>query len=237
VSPALELRDVRAGYGRIEVLHGVSIDVPEGAVVALLGRNGMGKTTTLRTIAGAIPVKSGEIRLDGRRIDGRRASTIASRGLVLVPEGRGVFPGLSVRENLAVAHRSGGAAAGDWESWLESVQQRFPILHERLDQTAGLLSGGEQQMLAICRALSGDPKVLMFDELSMGLAPLIVANLFDKIAELREAGRTIVLVEQYLTHALKFADICYVLAKGQVAWVGEPGELKHAPSAAAFLSA
>ncbi len=234
---ALELQDVRSGYGRIEVLHGVSIEVPEGAVVALLGRNGMGKTTALRTIAGSIPATSGAILLNGRRIDGRRASTIASRGLVLVPEGRGVFPGLSVRENLQVAHRSGGAASGDWDSWLTSIVGRFPVLGERLDQTAGLLSGGEQQMLALCRALSGDPSVLMFDELSMGLAPIIVQGLFDKVAELRDAGRTIVLVEQYLTHALKFADICYVLAKGQIAWVGEPGELKNMPSGMAFLSA
>ncbi len=234
---ALELQDVRSGYGRIEVLHGVSIEVPAGAVVALLGRNGMGKTTTLRTIAGSIPTTSGAILLNGRRIDGRRASTIASRGLVLVPEGRGVFPGLPVRENLLIAHRSGGAAAGDWEEWLASIVARFPVLGERLDQTAGLLSGGEQQMLALCRALSGDPSVLMFDELSMGLAPIIVQKLFDKVAELRAAGRTIVLVEQYLTHALKFADICYVLAKGQVAWVGEPAELQHMPSATSFLSA
>jgi branched-chain amino acid transport system ATP-binding protein len=234
---ALELQDVRSGYGRIEVLHGVSIEVPEGAVVALLGRNGMGKTTTLRTIAGSIPTTSGAILLDGRRIDGRRASTIAARGLVLVPEGRGVFPGLPVRENLQIAHRSGGDAAGDWDTWLTSIVARFPVLGERLDQTAGLLSGGEQQMLALCRALAGDPSVLMFDELSMGLAPIIVQGLFDKVAELRAAGRTIVLVEQYLTHALKFADICYVLAKGQIAWVGEPAELKHMPSATAFLSA
>jgi branched-chain amino acid transport system ATP-binding protein len=234
---ALELQDVRSGYGRIEVLHGVSIEVPEGAVVALLGRNGMGKTTTLRTIAGSIPTTSGAILLNGRRIDGRRASTIASRGLVLVPEGRGVFPGLPVRENLQIAHRAGGAAAGDWDMWLTSIVARFPILGERLDQTAGLLSGGEQQMLALCRALAGDPSVLMFDELSMGLAPIIVQGLFEKVAELRAAGRTIVLVEQYLTHALKFADICYVLAKGQIAWVGEPAELKHMPAGLAYLSA
>ena len=237
MSHALELRDVRAGYGRIEVLHGVSIDVPRGAVVALLGRNGMGKTTTLRAISGTIPCTSGSIRLDGRRIDGRRASTIASRGLVLVPEGRGVFPGLSVRDNLAIAHRSGGASAGDWDTFLATVSAAFPVLGERLDQSAGLLSGGEQQMLAISRALSGDPSLLMFDELSMGLAPIVVDQLMDRVAKLRDEGRTIVLVEQYLTHALKLADLCYVLAKGRVEWVGEPGELKHMPSAAAYLSA
>jgi branched-chain amino acid transport system ATP-binding protein len=227
VTHALQLRDVRAGYGRIEVLHGVSIDVPRGAVVALLGRNGMGKTTTLRAISGTIPCTSGSIRLEGRRIDGRRASTIASRGLVLVPEGRGVFPGLSVRDNLAIAHRSGGTAAGDWDAFLAGVTEAFPVLGQRLDQSAGLLSGGEQQMLAISRALAGDPSLLMFDELSMGLAPIVVDQLMDRVAKLRDEGRTIVLVEQYLTHATKLADLCYVLAKGRVEWVGEPGELKH----------
>jgi branched-chain amino acid transport system ATP-binding protein len=237
VTHALELRDVRAGYGRIEVLHGVSIDVPQGAVVALLGRNGMGKTTTLRAISGTIPCISGSIALNGRRIDGRRASTIASRGLVLVPEGRGVFPGLTVRDNLAIAHRSGGKAAGEWDTYLAGVSEAFPVLGERLDQSAGLLSGGEQQMLALSRALAGDPSLLMFDELSMGLAPIIVDQLMDRVAKLRDEGRTIVLVEQYLTHALKLADLCYVMAKGRVEWVGEPGEMKHMPSATAFLSA
>ncbi|HVT76853.1 MAG TPA: ABC transporter ATP-binding protein [Acidimicrobiales bacterium] len=237
MTAALELRDVRAGYGRIEVLHGVSIDVPEGAVVALLGRNGMGKTTTLRAISGTIGCTAGTIRLDGRRIDNRRPSTIAARGLVLVPEGRGVFPGLSVRDNLAIAHRSGGAAAGPLEGFLATVTEAFPVLGQRLDQSAGLLSGGEQQMLAISRALAGDPSVLMFDELSMGLAPIIVEQLMDRVAKLRAEGRTIVLVEQYLTHALKLADLCYVLAKGRVEWVGEPGELKHMPAAASYLTA
>jgi branched-chain amino acid transport system ATP-binding protein len=233
----LSLRDVRAGYGRIEVLHGITIDVPQGAVVALLGRNGMGKTTTLRAISGTIPVTSGSITLDGRRIDNRRANAIASRGLVLVPEGRGVFPGLNVRDNLAIAHRSGGAAAGSWDDYCAEVTRAFPVLGERMDQMAGLLSGGEQQMLAVSRALSGDPKVLMFDELSMGLAPIIVEQLMDRVAALRDEGRTIVLVEQYLTHAMKLADLCYVIAKGKVEWVGEPGELRHMPSAAGFLSA
>ncbi|MDP1794948.1 MAG: ABC transporter ATP-binding protein [Acidimicrobiales bacterium] len=234
---ALSLRNVRAGYGRIEVLHGVTIDVPRGAVVALLGRNGMGKTTTLRAISGTIPVTSGSISLDGRRIDGRRANVIASRGLVLVPEGRGVFPGLTVRDNLAIAHRSGGRNAGSWDDFCAVATDAFPILGQRMDQPAGLLSGGEQQMLAVARALAGDPSVLMFDELSMGLAPIIVEELMDRVGALRDQGRTIVLVEQYLTHAMKLADLCYVIAKGQVAWVGEPGELKHMPASASFLSA
>jgi len=234
---ALELDDVRAGYGRIEILRGVSLEVPEGSVVALLGPNGVGKTTTLRAISGTLPVTSGTVRLDGRRIDNRRASTIASRGLVLVPEGRGVFPVLTVRDNLRVAHRSAPkAVAGPWGRWLDEIAATFPRIGERLDQAAGSLSGGEQQMLAVCRALVGNPRVVMFDELSMGLAPLVVAGLFDRVAALREAGRTIVLVEQYLTYALELADLCYVLAKGEVVWAGEPAELRHLPAAASYLT-
>jgi branched-chain amino acid transport system ATP-binding protein len=237
VNHALELQDVRSGYGRIEILHGVSLEVPAGSVVALLGPNGVGKTTTLRAISGTLPVSSGTIRLDGRRIDNRRASAIAARGLVLVPEGRGVFPALTVRENLNVAHHSAPKrVAGPWDAWLEDITTTFPRLGERLNQAAGSLSGGEQQMLAVCRALVGSPSVIMFDELSMGLAPIVVAELFERVAALRDAGRTIVLVEQYLTYALKLADLCYVLAKGTVAWAGEPAELRHMPSAAAYLT-
>jgi branched-chain amino acid transport system ATP-binding protein len=237
MTAALELEDVRSGYGRIEILRGVTLQVPDGAVVALLGPNGVGKTTTLRAISGTLPVTSGSIRLDGRRIDNRRASAIASRGLVLVPEGRGVFPALTVRDNLRVAHHSASrAAAGPWDSWLEEMSTTFPRLGERLDQVAGSLSGGEQQMLAVCRALVGDPRVIMFDELSMGLAPLVVAGLFERVAALRDAGRTIVLVEQYLTYALELADLCYVLAKGQVVWAGEPSELRNSPTAATYLT-
>jgi branched-chain amino acid transport system ATP-binding protein len=237
MTAALELSDVRAGYGRIEILHGVSLQVPAGSVVALLGPNGVGKTTTLRAISGTLPCTAGTIRLDGRRIDNRRASAIASRGLVLVPEGRGVFPALSVRENLRVAHHSAPSdVAGGWNEWLDDITTTFPRLGERLEQAAGSLSGGEQQMLALCRALVGSPRVVLFDELSMGLAPLVVAELFDRVAALRDAGRTIVLVEQYLTYALQLADLCYVLAKGTVAWAGEPAELRHMPSAAAYLT-
>ncbi|MGQ0432205.1 MAG: ABC transporter ATP-binding protein [Microthrixaceae bacterium] len=235
---ALELDDVHAGYGRIEILHGVSLKVPAGSVVALLGPNGVGKTTTLRAISGTLPVTSGAIRLNGRRIDNRRASAIASRGLVLVPEGRGVFPALSVLDNLRVAHHSAPrSVAGPWDVWLEEIVATFPRLGERLEQAAGSLSGGEQQMLAVCRALVGSPEVVLFDELSMGLAPLVVAELFDRVAALRDAGRTIVLVEQYLTYALELADICYVLAKGEVVWAGEPAELRNSSAAATHLSA
>ena len=238
LEPALELVDVHAGYGRISVLHGVDLTVPEGSVVALLGPNGVGKTTTLRAIAGLLPCTSGTIRLHGRRIDSRRANTIAARGLVLVPEGRGVFPSLSVEDNLRVAHHSAPPElAGSWDAWLDQVATTFPRLRERMGQQAGSLSGGEQQMLALCRALVGDPKVVLFDELSMGLAPLIVSELFEHIEALRAQGRTVLLVEQYLTYALQLADLCYVLAKGEVAWQGDPAELKQSETVARYLSA
>jgi branched-chain amino acid transport system ATP-binding protein len=237
VTLALELDGVRAGYGRIEVLHGVDLQVPAGSVVALLGPNGGGKTTTLRAMSGTVGVTSGAIRLGGRRIDGLRPSAIAGQGLVLVPEGRGVFPALTVQDNLRVAHHSAPSdQRGPWAEWLDGITATFPRLGQRLDQTAGSLSGGEQQMLAVCRALVGDPKVVLFDELSMGLAPLVVAELFERVAALRDAGRTIVLVEQYLTYALELADLCYVLAKGRVAWAGEPGELRRSSTAAAYLA-
>ena len=234
---ALELQDVRAGYGRIEVLHGLSLAVPTGSVVALLGPNGAGKTTALRTVAGLLPITAGTIRLDGRRLDGARPSVIARQGVTLVPEGRGVFPGLTVEENLRIAHRAAPAdEGGAWDDWLERATTIFPRLGERLPQIAGSLSGGEQQMLAICRALVGRPRVVLVDELSMGLAPLVVEQLFEQIANLRDAGQTILLVEQYLTHALRYADVCYVLAKGRVAFCGEAGELERAASSGAFLA-
>lgn len=236
MTSALELRDVWAGYGRIQILRGLTLDVPAGSVVALLGPNGVGKTTTLRAIAGLAAVTQGSIHLDGRRIDNRRPSAIASRGLVLVPEGRGIFPSLTVQDNLKVAHRSAGkGAAGTWSEWLDEITTTFPKLGDRLSQTAGSMSGGEQQMLAVCRALVGDPQVVLFDELSMGLAPIVVADLFEKVAALRDQGRTVVIVEQYLTYALELADLCYVLAKGQIAWQGDPSELKRSDTAAALL--
>ena len=236
MAPRLELTDVHASYGRVEVLRGVSMKVPAGSVVAIIGPNGVGKTTTLRAISGTLPVQRGTIRLDGRRIENRRPSTIASRGVVLVPEGRGIFPALTVRDNLRIAHRScPTSAAPAWDAWCSELNETFPRLLERLDQTAGSLSGGEQQMLALCRALVGDPKVVLFDELSMGLAPVLVEQLFDHVAALREQGRTIVLVEQFLTHALRLADVFYVLLKGQVAWVGEPGELRRRPELLEYL--
>jgi branched-chain amino acid transport system ATP-binding protein len=223
--PVLQLDDVHAGYGRVQILRGVSMTVPEGSVVALLGANGVGKTTTLRAISGTLPINAGAIRLDGTRIDRRRPDERARGGLVLVPEGRGIFPGLSVEENLRLAYTS-APDERSWDAWFEDIVGMFPRLGERREQVAGSLSGGEQQMVALTRALVGDPRLVMFDELSMGLAPLVVEQLFEHVAALRDAGRTILLVEQYLTHALRLADVCYVMAKGRITWAGEPSELR-----------
>ena len=235
---ALQLDGVVAGYGKVEVLHGVSLAVPEGAVVALLGPNGAGKTTTLRVISGTIPTSSGVVRLDGRRISGASVSAISRRGVCLIPEGRGIFPSLSVRDNIGICIRCAPAAAsGERRSAFDRIIGTFPRLGERLDQAAGTLSGGEQQMLALSRALVAQPRVLMMDEISMGLAPIVVDQLYDAVAALRAAGTTILLVEQYLTHALKLADICYVLSKGEVEFVGEPRELQDPEVIGRYLGA
>jgi branched-chain amino acid transport system ATP-binding protein len=231
VPPLLEVDGVTSGYGKVEVLHDLCISVPEGTVVALLGPNGAGKTTTLKVISGTLPVWDGAVRYDGERLDGRSAFDIARRGITLVPEGRGIFPGLDVRENLEIGVRSGDNGESR-KVRMDSVLETFPRLRERLSQRAGTLSGGEQQMLALSRAFLGNPRVLLMDEISMGLAPRIVEQLFESVNELRERGLTIVLVEQYLTYALRFADICYVLAKGRIEFVGEPAELRDSEALA-----
>jgi branched-chain amino acid transport system ATP-binding protein len=224
----LEVDRLTTGYGKVEVIHDLSFSVPAGSVVALLGPNGAGKTTTLRALSGTLPVRKGSIRLDGRPLNGLSAYQIASRGVTLIPEGRGVFPGLSVRDNLAISARACTESTPSLRTArIERVVETFPRLGERMSQRAGTLSGGEQQMLALSRALLADPKVLLLDEISMGLAPMIVEELFDNVAQLRAEGLTIVLVEQYLTYALRLADVCYLLAKGRVAFVGEPEELSQ----------
>jgi branched-chain amino acid transport system ATP-binding protein len=233
---ALELDGVVAGYGRVQILHGVSLAVPEGAVVALLGPNGAGKTTTLRVISGTVVPSKGVIRLHGRRISGTSPSGISRRGVALIPEGRGIFPSLSVRDNVEIAVRSiAKGSAGQRRAGFDKIVGTFPRLGERLTQAAGTLSGGEQQMLALSRALVCEPKLLMMDEISMGLAPIIVDQLFDAVAALRSQGTTILLVEQYLTHALRLADICYVMSKGEVAFVGEPAELRDPAIVSRYL--
>jgi branched-chain amino acid transport system ATP-binding protein len=232
----LELRGVCAGYGRIGVLRDLDISVPAGSVVALLGPNGAGKTTTLNAIAGTIPLTKGSLLLKGAPLGGLTAYERARRGVVLVPEGRGVFPSLTVRENLELVVRGSGCDPAQREERLTEVLEAFPRLGERLTQRAGTMSGGEPQMLALSRAFLSSPEVLLMDEISMGLAPKLVEDLFGAVQTLRARGLTIVLVEQFLTYALRFADICYVLGKGRVTFVGEPAELRDG-AGVGYLSA
>ena len=229
---ALELDGVTTGYGKVEVLHGLSLAVPAGSVVALIGPNGAGKTTTLRAIAGTLPAWRGAIRLDGRRIETLRPVERARAGLTLIPEGRGIFPGLSVRDNLDIASRAAPDAGGARAGRLDRVLVTFPRLRERLDQRAGTLSGGEQQMLALSRALLADPKVLLMDELSMGLAPKIVESLYSIVGEIARHGVSVLVVEQFARRALAVAQYGVVMVGGRVTAVGEPEDIRDELSAA-----
>ena len=223
--PALLAVDhLTTGYGRIEVVHDIDFEVPAGSVVALLGANGAGKTTVLRALSGTLPAWQGTIRLGGKRISGKAPHAIASSGLTLVPEGRGVFPGLSCADHLAIAGRA--AREPGVADRVEAALDAFPALRSMLARKAGTMSGGEQQMLALCRAFIAKPRLVLLDEISMGLAPLIVDRLYEGVVQLRDAGVTLLVVEQHLTHALGVADLCYVMAKGRIVFVGEPGELR-----------
>jgi branched-chain amino acid transport system ATP-binding protein len=220
-----------AYYGRLLVLRGVSLEVPEGQIVALLGSNGAGKTTLLRTIIGMIPdqPQKGTVEFLGRRINGWDPEDIARLGLAYVPEGRGIFPELTVRENLllgAYARRDTRAVQED----LERVYGKFPVLRERARQLAGTLSGGEQQMLAIARALLMRPKLLMLDEPSLGLAPLVVREIFRIVQEIHREGTTILLVEQNARLALTLAHYGYVLETGRIVLEGSTEELRENPN-------
>ena len=218
MSVELSLRGVRAGYGAVEVLHGIDLDVPSGALTAVLGPNGAGKTTLLSVLAGLLPVHAGSLRWQGRRLDAMATDSRARAGVVLVPERRGVFGSMTVRDNLEVFAGSGNDLSPAFDA--------FPVLEQRLGQTAGSLSGGEQQMLAVSRALLCRPKVLLVDEISFGLAPRITRQLFDVVADLARSGTTVVLVDQHLGQVLRLADVVYVLARGEIAFAGEPAELE-----------
>ena len=224
----LELRDVHAAYGSIEVLYGVDLAVPKGSVVAILGPNGGGKSTTLKVIAGLLPATHGEVRLAGRVVNGASPDELARRGLCLIPEGRGVFPNLTVRENLWMVTQT-GARLSDVE---EIAYTRFPRLGERRKQLAGTMSGGEQQMLAMARALSSNPAMLLLDELSMGLAPLVVAELYEIVAQVAKEGVSILVVEQFARTVLGIADWAAIMLHGKVTKVGRPAELEEELSTA-----
>jgi branched-chain amino acid transport system ATP-binding protein len=220
----LEVADVATAYGKIEALKGVSLSAERGRITCLLGPNGAGKTTLMYTIAGILQPRRGSIRLDGEEIAGLASSRIVARGLALVPENRLVFPQMSVRENLqagAYQRRDRAAVAED----IERMYARFPRLQERREQLAGTLSGGEQQMLAVARALMSRPRILLMDEPSLGLAPMIVEEVFSIIRALNGDGVTIFLVEQNAHMALKVAHHFYLMEQGRVTFSGEPGKL------------
>ncbi|MBD0321777.1 MAG: ABC transporter ATP-binding protein [Aldersonia sp.] len=218
MTPILELRAVRAAYGEISVLHGIDLSVSAGQVVALLGPNGAGKTTLLKVAAGAHPVTSGHLLLGGREVTGAALRDLSRAGVCLIPEGRGVFPNLTVRENLQMMTFTGRS-----RSEIEEIAfERFPILAKRASQTAGTMSGGEQQMLALTRGLVTDPAVLLLDELSMGLAPLIVGQLYEHVAEIARQGVAVLVVEQFAAAVLDIADHAAVLVRGRIEQQGHP---------------
>ena len=223
----LEIRDLRAGYGKVDVIRGINLHVTQGECVALVGANGAGKSTTLKCICGLNPVRSGQILFNRERIDGMPGHVIVSRGITMCPEGRQVFADMSVRENLEMgAHTRGDS---NQESDLQSMFDLFPVLRQRERQLAGTLSGGEQEMLAIGRALMAKPKLCIFDEPSLGLAPRVVAEVEQTLRQIRAMGTTILLVEQNAAMALRLADRAYVFEAGEVVLEGTGTELQSNP--------
>ena len=218
----LQIKDLMVSYGGIEAVRGVSFDVRAGEIVTLIGANGAGKSSTLRTISGLVKPKSGSVIFEGENITGKDSTAIVSRGLMMVPEGRRIFPNLTVLENLRI-----GAYLrnDDLEEDIETVYGYFPRLRERSWQEGGTLSGGEQQMLAVGRALMGRPKLLMMDEPSLGLAPIVVQGIFDIIQRINEAGTTVLLIEQNANMALHVAHRAYVIENGRISMEGTGKEL------------
>jgi branched-chain amino acid transport system ATP-binding protein len=221
MTPILELRNIRGGYGTIDVLHGVNLKLEAGQVHALLGPNGAGKTTTLAVCSGQILPSAGQLLISGREVNGVSSDSLARAGVCLVPEGRGIFPNLTVTENLRMFTHAGTS--------LSDIQDRsfaqFPRLKERRKQIAGTMSGGEQQMLAMARALAVNPALLLLDELSMGLAPLIVEELYERVAELASQGISILVVEQFAQAVLGISDIASIMLHGRITRTGPPAEI------------
>ena len=235
----LSIKNLEAGYGKVQVLHGISMEVPKGKVVTLIGSNGAGKTTTMRAISGMIKPTAGEINLHGKRIDGLESYTIAKQGLAHSPEGRRVFATMTVTDNLtlgAFPRLTGSRPKGDVAGDLDKAMELFPRLKERRNQLAGTLSGGEQQMLAMARAVMLNPEIVLLDEPSMGLAPILVEEVFRIIGDLKARGVTMLLVEQFAAAALKVADYGYVLENGVISVHGEAAKLRDDPAVrAAYL--
>ncbi|RAR66046.1 amino acid/amide ABC transporter ATP-binding protein 2 (HAAT family) [Paraburkholderia unamae] len=224
-NPLLDVRDLRVNYGNIEALHGISLDVGPGEIVALLGANGAGKTTTLRTISGLLRPRGGTIAFEGQALVGLPSHRVVALGIGHVPEGRRIFGGLTVEENLRLGGYLLRRDAAALEQGIAQAYETFSRLHERKDQLAGTLSGGEQQMLAIARALMLKPKLVLLDEPSMGLAPKLVRGIFEVIARISSAGTAVLLVEQNARQALRIASRAYVLEGGRVALSGSSSEL------------
>ena len=235
----LTIDNLAAGYGKVQVLHGISMQVPKGKCVTLIGSNGAGKTTTMRAISGMISPTGGTISLNGKRIDGLESYDIAKRGLAHSPEGRRVFATMTVTDNLtlgAFPRLTGSRPRGDVQGDLERALELFPRLKERRTQLAGTLSGGEQQMLAMARAVMLNPEVVLLDEPSMGLAPILVAEVFKIIQRLKSEGVTMLLVEQFAAAALAVADYGYVLENGRISLHGPAAQLRDDPAVkAAYL--
>jgi branched-chain amino acid transport system ATP-binding protein len=226
----LEVRRLSSGYGRAEILRSVDLVVPSASTVIVLGPNGAGKTTLLKTIAGLVAATAGDVRFQGEAVSRVAPHNRARRGICLIPEGRGIFRRLSVRENLVVQADSGEADAA-----VERAAGLFPVLGRRLDQPAGTLSGGEQQMLALARAFVTDAPLILADELSMGLAPVVVDQIFDALGVLRSEGRSVLLVEQYVERAVGVADYVYILNKGRIVFTGLPAECSSSAVFARYL--
>ncbi|HEX6489043.1 MAG TPA: ABC transporter ATP-binding protein [Candidatus Dormibacteraeota bacterium] len=225
----LRVSDVDVSYGAVQAVRGLSLEIRRGEMVALLGANGAGKTTTLRTISGLLRPTRGSVTFDGRRVDGMPAHKVVGLGIAHVPEGRELFPSLTVQQNLRLGYWSRRKSQADYQQRLEWVLSHFPRLRERATQAAGSLSGGEQQMLVMGRALMSSPRLLLADELSLGLAPMIVEQLFEILRGINEEGTSVLLVEQFVHLALANTDRAYVLAKGRVTIARASSELKDDP--------
>jgi len=222
-APILEIRDLAAGYGKSEVLHGINMEIRKGEIVTLVGANGAGKSTTLRTIFGLTTIREGHIRFKGQEVAGRRPHDLVRMGLAFVPQERGVFPSLTVHENLEMGGYT--LSREKLQERVDVMLARFPRLKERRQQKAGSLSGGERQMLAIARGLMPDPELLMLDEPSLGLAPLIVAAVFEEVEAINQQGMTVFLVEQNARRALATAHRAYVMELGKIRYEGTGSEL------------
>ncbi len=224
---SLVLKNIETFYGNSQALFGLSMEVASASVTTLLGRNGMGKTTTVNSIIGNIPIRSGEIIYNGEQVNGLPAYQVAQKGIGLAPEGRQIFPNLNVRENLIATAASFGPGKANWT--LDTVLDLFPSLRERLNNMGNQLSGGEQQMLAIGRALMLNPELLILDEATEGLAPLIRQDIWEKLAEIKQTGISILLIDKNLEELSKISDYHYIIEKGAIAWQGDNASLIAEP--------